>query len=115
MHPIFKSILFFLFIVCFAIGCNTKKNNDSKSYKQELSAFGNEVMQSIKEQINAPSSSFIISGDSVTLNYVDVVKSFYSNSSYVPIWVDSDSLNPRAIDFVQFLDTSIYVGLYKNE
>ena len=115
MHPIFKSILFFLLVVCFAIGCNTKKNNDSKSYKQELSAFGNEVMQSIKEQINAPSSSFIISGDSVTLNYVDVVKSFYSNSSYVPIWVDSDSLNPRAIDFVQFLDTSIYVGLYKNE
>jgi len=115
MHPIFKSILFFLFVALLIIGCDTKKNNDSKSNKKELSDFGNEVMQSVKKQLDYSNPSFTILGDSVTLDYDDVVKSFYSNSDFVPIWVDADSLSPRAIEFVHFLDTSIYVGLFKND
>jgi hypothetical protein len=115
MHPIFKSILFFLFVALLIIGCDTKKNNDSKSNKKELSDFGNEVMQSVKKQLDYSNPSFVILGDSVTLDYDDVVKSFYSNSDFVPIWVDADSLSPRAIEFVHFLDTSIYVGLFKND
>jgi murein L,D-transpeptidase YcbB/YkuD len=115
MHHIFKSILFFLFVAFLIIGCDTKKNNDSKSNKKELSDFGKKVKQTVKNQLASSNASFTILGDSVTLNYVDVVKSFYTNSDFVPIWVDADSLSPKAIEFVRFLDTSIYVGLFKNE
>jgi hypothetical protein len=115
MRLIFKPNLFFLIVVCFAIGCNSKKNIDSKSIKKELSDFDNEVMQSIKKQLGSSNASFTILADSVTLDYVDVVNSFYSNSDFVPIWVDADSVSPRTIEFVRFLDTSIYVGLFKND
>lgn len=114
MHPIFKSVLFFLLVVCILIGCNSQKKDVSKA-NLNLSAFGNEILQNVKNQINSRNASFTILGDSVTLNYVDVVNSFYSNSEFVPIWVDADSVSPRAIEFVHFLDTSIYVGLFKND
>jgi len=115
MKLVIKSILFFFIIVGFSIGCKSKKNNGSSSEKVHLTAFGNEVKQSVKKQFDSFDLSYIIEGDSIRLNYFDVVKSFYSNSDYVPIWVDADSLHPRAIEFVDFLDTSIYIGLFKND
>jgi len=114
MHPIFKSVLFFLFVICILSGCNSQKKDVSKA-NLYLSAFGKEVMQSVKNQLGSSDTSFTILGDSVTLNYVDVVKSFYSNSEFVPIWFNADSLSPKAIEFVRFLDTSIYVGLFKED
>ena len=115
MRPLFTSILFFLLFVCFYWSCNVKKNETSSNDKTNLSDFNIEVKQHVKNKIDSNITSFTILSDSINLNYFEVAKSFYSNSNFIPIWIDGDSLHPRAIEFAHFLDTSIYIGLFKND
>jgi murein L,D-transpeptidase YcbB/YkuD len=103
--------LFLIFFILF--GCNSKKNNSAS--KSNLTGFKKELSSSIKSQIEIDSSTIVVLNKTVFLDYFSATKSVYKKNDFHPIWIESDSLNPKTIDFVHFLDTAIYVGLNKND
>jgi len=103
--------LFLIFFIL--IGCNSKKNNSAPNL--DLTGFQKELSSSIKSQIEIDSSTFVVLNNAVFLDYFSATKSVYKKNNFHPIWIESDSLNPKTIDFVHFLDTAIYVGLNKND
>jgi murein L,D-transpeptidase YcbB/YkuD len=103
-----------LFLVIFILfGCNTEKNKSVS--KSNLSGFQKELSGSIKSQIEIDSNTFVVLNNIVFLDYFSATKSVYKKNDFHPIWIESDSLNPKSIEFVHFLDTAIYVGLNKND
>ena len=110
-NPCFK---LFWVIIIFS-GCNgidSKKNYNSKS---DLSGFQKDLAHSIELQIKDDSTSMVFLSKAVFLAYFSVTKSAYQHNDFHSVWIDSDSLHPKTIEFVQFLDTAIYVGLNKND
>jgi len=110
-NPCFK---LFWVIIIFS-GCNgidSKKNSNSKS---DLSGFQKELARSIELQFKDDSTSMVFLSKAVFLAYFSVTKSAYQHNNFHSVWIDSDSLHPKTIEFVQFLDTAIYVGLNKND
>lgn len=106
-----------IFLISFILfGCKHLNENENKSSSSSsLTGFQKELSNAIKSQIEIDSTNILILNNSVFLDYFSVAKSAYKQNDFHPVWITSDSLHPKTIDFVQFLDTSIYVGLNKND
>jgi len=109
--PYFK-LFWVIVILC---GCNGLDNKNNSGSKSDLSQFQKELAHSIESQIKVDSTSLVFLNKTVFLDYFSVAKSAYQHNSFHSTWIDSDSLHPKTIEFLQFLDTAIYVGLNKND
>ncbi len=106
--------IFLIFFILF--GCKHLNENKNKSTSSSaLTGFQKELSNSIKSQIEIDSTNIVILNNTVFLDYFWVAKSAYKKNDFHPVWIESDSLHPKTIDFVHFLDTAIYVGLNKND
>ena len=99
-----------LFIV---LSCNQsgRSKKHSEKFKQAL-----ERNQQLSTTIQSVLSN-ISASDSIFYNFQDaeMVKEIYRLNEYLPVWSDTGKWKPIAIEFLSYLDTSVYDGLVKED
>lgn len=112
---IFCSILllcFFssLFFVCCKSG--KKKAGESQLVKNKAQMDGY-VQKNIEDFLTHTSENKI--DDSTLLPFLPVTKAFYTSNNYKPVWSSKEQWDKAALSFLNYLDTCIYDGLFKED
>ena len=112
MYPSFKltSTTFLLFVVCC---CSCKSNN--KNEVTDASEMDGTVKTNIENIIAAAEKNEYKLKDSSLIKYYTVLKNYYKNNEYKPIWSSNEKWLEPANLLVQYIDNAALQGLYKDD
>lgn len=112
MYPSFKltCTAFLLFVVCC---CSCKSNNKNKV--TDASEMDGTVKTNIENIIAAAEKNEYKLKDSSLIKYYTVLKNYYKNNEYKPIWCSNEKWLEPANLLVQYIDNAALQGLYKDD
>lgn len=111
-----RFILFstFIFVLPLFFSCNIKPSEEKSTFSND-----NPKARSIEKYISCRLDSLEINPakiyDSSELRSFKVLKEYYSNRNFRPLWSDSLKWLKAADNFIAYLDTSIRDGLFKED
>ncbi len=105
---------FVLFVSILFITCNQSGHNKKHSKKFDLALERN---QKLSSAIQSALSGISETDTSLVYDFQDVqlLKEIYRINDYIPFWSDTGIWKPYTIDFINYLDTSINEGLFKDD
>ena len=119
MNQYFKQLLIyitFLFFVSIS-ACKDKDKNKVGPITEEVvkASNANSAMGNFIENVFTSSDTICTLSDSTKIDYYKVLKSFYAKNDYEPIWSSKKVFNTQANALMNYLDTSIQQGLFKDD
>jgi murein L,D-transpeptidase YcbB/YkuD len=113
----FSIRLFGAAVFCFAFtlaACDRKTVSDEGYVIIKPSAEDEKIQEKISSSINnAPDTLFKIEG--AIVHYFPVLKDYYSNTEYLPIWSTEKKWNNATIGLVHYLQNASFQGLYNED
>ncbi|NOU37294.1 MAG: L,D-transpeptidase family protein [Ferruginibacter sp.] len=105
----FTAIVFFF--ATFLISCNSK-NKTEQGYVIVKPTMEDEKIQEEITSIFESVSDNKLTLQNTPINYVAVVKNYYQQTEYVPIWSKENKLSGAALNLVNYLQNAALQGLY---
>ncbi len=115
MHFTKNAACFLLFLfLFFIIACNNenKKEKDIAITPESMDAA---VQENITAYFNSDNNENMLMTDSFKPVFLEVLKYYYKQNEYSPLWSHAEKWNPQADEFFVYLERAAEDGLYKED
>jgi murein L,D-transpeptidase YcbB/YkuD len=103
-------ITIFLFV-----GCYHKKSAEKEDIVTDPVSMNTHVVESLKQFIADAEANKGKFDDSLHLKFLPVVKNYYNQSDFTPVWSNSEKWNTIADSLLGYLNNAVYDGLFKSD
>lgn len=113
-----KSVYSYTFIflaVIFFLSCNNKHNEKDTDVVTNPVSMDSHVTENISNELKDISTSSAKIYDSIKLQLPIVVKEFYSQNDFAPVWSTAAKWNPLADSIYRYIATAEYEGLFPED
>ena len=116
MNQLFKQPLIYIpFLILAISACKEKHEVGPITEKVVKASDVNNAMGSFIENIFTSNATNYTLSDSSKIEYYKVLKNFYKQNDYEPIWSNKKIFNKQANALMSYLDSSINQGLFKDD
>lgn len=106
------SILVILVMLC---SCNRKDNSKNEDIVTDPKAMDKKIAGNISEALKLASAKAGKLDDSTVFKMVDVIREFYGETDYRPVWSSTEKWQPMADSLFQFLINAEQEGLFPGD
>ena len=114
VKKLFPRIIFLLFFSLLLIVCNNKKQPVKSEIVEIRAQMNGKVKDIIMSSLEFANSSNGKLDDSIILDRVTLIDSFYKEKSYSPVWCNEENWLPKGDSLIKFIAVSKLFGLFPN-
>jgi len=104
-----------LIAILFLLSCNNKQKNKVTDVVADPVSMDSHVTDNISDVLNGISASNAKIYDSISLQLPMVVKEFYSQTNYTPIWSSAAKWKPLTDSLYKYIAQAEYEGLFPKD
>ena len=115
VKKLFPRIIFLLFFSLLLTVCNNKKQPVKSQIVETPAQMNGKVKDIIMSSLEFANSSNGKLDDSIILDRVTLIDSFYKEKSYSPVWCNEENWLPKGDSLIKFIAVSKLFGLFPND